>query len=300
MKTETEEIYRERILRVLLHIQANLDEPMSLEDLAGLAYFSPFHFHRIFKGMVGEPVKAHIRRLRLERSVWHLHSTDRTILDIALDAGYETNESFTRAFQSMFGKAPSILRRDHVSVKFNNSPTGVHFQPGGKLDSFNPIIRGGMKMDVRIENIEPMRVASVRHVGPYIECDPAWQKLCAWAGPKGLFGPGVKMIGISYDDPEVTAPEKIRYDACITVDDTVEPEGDINVQVIPGGEYAVATHRGPYTKLIETYGKLYGEWAPQSGRVVKPAPCFEIYRNDPESTPPEELITDVYIPLEAK
>ncbi len=108
------------------------------------------------------------------------------------------------------------------------------------------------------------------------------------------------MIGVSYDDPEVTAPENIRYDACITVDDTIEPEGEVNIQEIPGGDYAVATHKGPFSKLIESYSKLYGEWAPRSGRVVKQTACFEIYRNDPDKTPPEELLTDIYIPLESE
>ena len=153
-------------------------------------------------------------------------------------------------------------------------------------------------MDVRIEKIEPIRVASVRHVGPYDDCDPAWQTLCTWAGPRGLFGPKTTVIGICYDDPEVTPPEKLRYDASIIVDDTVEPEGEVNIQVIPGGDYAVVTHKGPYTKLAETYSQLLGEWAPQSGRVVKDAPSFDIYRNAPDKTPPEELITDIYVPLE--
>lgn len=300
MRIDTEQIYRERILRVLLHIQANLDEPLSLEELARIAYFSPFHFHRIFKGMVGEPVKEHIRRLRMERSVWHLRSTDRSILDIALDAGYETHESFTRAFRSKFGDAPSVFRRADSMVRFESSPSGIHFHPGEKLDNFKPIIRGGMKMDVRIENIEPIRVAFVRHIGPYDECDPAWQKLCAWAGPRGLLGPDAKVIGVSYDDPEVTPPEKIRYDACIAVGDTVEPEGEIGIKEIAGGDYAITTHKGPFEKLIETYSQLSGEWAPQSGRVVKPTACFEIYLNDPDKTPPEELLTDIYVPLEAE
>ena len=56
-------------------------------------------------------------------------------------------------------------------------------------------------MDVRIEKIEPIRVACVRHTGPYEECAGAWNKLCGWAGPRGLFGPQTRMIGISYDDP---------------------------------------------------------------------------------------------------
>ena len=284
---------------MLVHIQEHLDEPLPLNELAEIAYFSPFHFHRIFKGLVGESLKEHIRRLRLERAVHRLRSTDQSILGIALEAGYETHESFTRAFRAMFGDNPSVFRRNHRSGEFKEALSGVHYQSGGKIKSFKPITRGGIDMEVRIEKLEPMRVAFARHIGPYEECEPAWEKLCAWAGPKGLLGPDTTIIGVSYDDPEVTPPEKIRYDACITVGEDIEAEGEIGVQVIAGGDYAVTTHKGPYGNLLQTYQKLFGEWAPQSGRVVKQAACFEIYRNDPKSTPPEELITDVYIPLEA-
>src|SRR5580704_17212537 len=107
MRTETEQSYKQRILRVLIHIQNHLDEAMSLEDLAGIAHFSPFHFHRIFRGMVGESVKEHIRRLRLERAAHRLKFTDLPVTRIAFEAGYETHEAFTRAFGSMFGLAPS-------------------------------------------------------------------------------------------------------------------------------------------------------------------------------------------------
>ena len=68
MKEETSEDYRARMLRVLVHIQQNLDAPLPLEELASIALFSPFHFHRIFRGLIGESVKEHVRRLRLERS----------------------------------------------------------------------------------------------------------------------------------------------------------------------------------------------------------------------------------------
>jgi len=104
--------------------------------------------------------------------------------------------------------------------------------------------------------------------------------------------------GSPNDDPEVTPPEKIRYDACITVDETVEPEGDIGVQTLRGGEYAMTVHKGPYEKLIETYGRISGEWAPGSGRVVSSDPCLEVYLNDPHRTPPDQLRTEIYVPLE--
>lgn len=299
MKEITRKVYQERILRVLTYIQRHLDEPLELNELAAIAYFSPFHFHRVFRGLVGESLMEHIRRLRLERAAHRLRTTGRSILDIALEAGYETHESFTRAFRSQFGLAPSSAREGVCLTETAGHRSGVHYQPRGGIPKFKPLTQGGTAMDVKIVKRQPTRVAFVRHIGPYQECEEAWHKLCAWAGPRGLLGPGAAMIGISYDDPEVTPPEKIRYDACVTVDDKVEPEGEIGVQTLPGGDYAMTVHQGPYEKLAETYGRLSGEWAPRSGRLVGSDPCLEVYLNDPHTTPPDQLRTEIYVPLES-
>ena len=115
--------------RVLVHIQSHLDEPMPLDQLAEVASFSPWHFHRIFRGMVGESVKEHVRRLRLERAAQQLRDTNRAVVDIALEAGYETHESFTRAFAAMFGprRRSSATGRRHKEA----SPS----QPGRRWRS---------------------------------------------------------------------------------------------------------------------------------------------------------------------
>src|ERR1017187_9684083 len=112
MRHGTQESYQERILRVLVYIQTHLDDPLTLDDLAGVACFSPYHFHRIFRGLVGEPVAEHLRRLRLERAAGRLKFTDRQVIDIALDAGYDSHEAFTRAFRANFGRPPSIYRAE--------------------------------------------------------------------------------------------------------------------------------------------------------------------------------------------
>jgi AraC family transcriptional regulator len=299
MKTETGSVYRQRILKVLLHIQERLDEPLSLEDLASIACFSPFHFHRIFRGLVGESVKEHIRRLRLERAALRLAAGGRNILEIALDAGYETHESFTRAFQAMFDEPPSSYRRRRAA-RFAAAPSGVHFEPSRGLRTFQPRTRGGKAMKVRIEKLQPKRVAFVRHIGPYQKCGAAWGKLCSWAGPKGLLGPRTACIGISYDDPEVTPLDKIRYDACVTVSEGVKAEGEIGVQEIPGGEFAIFTHQGPLENLLKSYQAIFGEWAPKSGRVIKAGPGYEVYLNDPNTTPPEKILIDIHVALEPK
>src|SRR5215470_14455260 len=111
MRDTTIQDYQSRILKVLVHIQKSLDSPVSLEELAAIAHFSPCHFHRIFRGMVGESVKEHVRRLRLERAAHGLKLGDEPVTRIAFEAGYETHESFTRAFGAMFGESPSRFRR---------------------------------------------------------------------------------------------------------------------------------------------------------------------------------------------
>lgn len=155
-------------------------------------------------------------------------------------------------------------------------------------------------MKVEIKTVEPMRVAFLRHVGPYNQCARVWDRFLTRMGAEGFLGPGTSIIGLCHDDPDVTPPEKTRYDACITVGEDFQPTGDVGVQVIPGGEYAVTTHFGPYDKLGETYAKLLGQWAPRSGRMIGSGPCLEVYLNDPEGTDPEDLLTDVYMPLEPR
>jgi AraC family transcriptional regulator len=298
MKEQTERTYKERLLRSLVYIQNHLDETVSLEDLAAVAHFSPYHFHRIFRGMVGESVMEHVRRLRLERAAHRLKFGEQPVTRVAFDAGYETHEAFTRAFGAMFGQSPSQFREEHRALPFSDSPSGVHFQPDGRLEDYRDVRESSPPLEVRTVSFPPTPVAFVRHVGPYADVGQTWRKLFAWAGSSGLLGRGVKALGIVHDDPEVTPPDKVRYDACLIVNGSFRPEGEVGVQEI-GGDFAVATHRGPYDALGATYARLCGQWLPGSGRELAPTPCFEVYRNSPLDTPPENLLTEIHLPLRA-
>ncbi|RJP32730.1 MAG: AraC family transcriptional regulator [Phycisphaerales bacterium] len=338
--------YRQRILRVLVYIQTHLDEAVCLDDLAELACFSPFHFHRIFSGMMGEGVMEHVRRLRLERAAHRLRFDDQPIVRVAFDAGFETHEAFSRAFKAMFGRSPSEFRaarraadasasqgpppgdapaparradddasaagaappthapsaHDHrrsparlTAVDLPPAASGVHYDQRGRVDAFTPL-KGDPTVHVRIETLQPQRVAFIRHVGPYEQVGYAWTRLMSWAGPRGLIGAGPP-IGLAYDDPQITPPDKLRYDACLPVASSVQGEGDVGVQDVAGGEYAVTEHVGPYERLHYTYTRLFGQWLPGSGRTPRSDPCIERYLNDPRSTPPEQLRTEVCVPV---
>lgn len=294
MRSITLQDYKRRILQVLRHVQENLDNPLSLEELAARACFSPYHFHRIFKGMVGESVKEYVRRLRLERAAGELRYGSASVIDIALAAGYESHEAFTRSFKEIFGAAPTQFRR--IRREQIASASGEHASPAKVIRHFR-VAKGGETMHVELQQLKPMRVAYLRHIGPYNAVMATWDRLLTIMGKDGYLGGCPMMLGICHDDPEITPPSKIRYDACIEVDDEFQAHQGIEVQVVEGGEYARTTHTGPYNNLGKTYMEFLGQWLPRSGRELRDAPCFEVYMNDPQSTAPEELLTDIYAPL---
>ena len=299
MKTITLQDYKVRILRVLVHVQNHLDEPLELAHLARLAAFSPCHFHHVFTGMVGESVKEHVRRLRLERAASRLKLSSVHVTDLAFDAGYHSLEAFTRSFRAAFGVSPSEYRRAKRPRLLAEAPTAVHYNNSKPITRFKTANTRNKNMGVRIQHLEPIRVAFMRHVGPYSTVGATWDKFVPYLGKEGRLSGDTRFIGICHDDPAVTPADKIRYDACVSVDGTFEPVGDIGVQVLAGGDYAMTTHFGPYPKLGDTYAQLLGQWLPRSGRELRSTPCFEIYLNDPQSTDPEELLTDIYAPLES-
>jgi len=297
MKLDTRNTYAARMLRVLNHIQGHLDEPLALEQLAALTHFSVQHFHRVFKGMLGETIMDYRRRIRLERAYVQLAQTTDSVTDIGLAAGYDSLEAFSRVFRKTFGRSPTECRAQGWTRQFPPVPSGVHYGTG-ELVEFIFDESGAAIMNVRIETLPERAILRVRQTGPYFESSMrAWNILCAWAGPKGLLGPSTLLLGIGHDDPTVTEPAAIRYDAAITMDRPVEPDGPVLADTLPGGDYAVVTHQGPYETLEDTYRAIMGQWLPQSGREFRNCPGFEVYRNDPASTPPEQLLTDIHIPL---
>lgn len=296
MREDTKTTYHERMHAALLFIQEHLDGELPVERVAGLTHVSVVQFHRIFKGMVGETFGEHVRRLRLERAALRLAHAGASVTDAAFNAGYETVESFSRAFKARFSVPPSQYGADLWRRMHERIPGLIPFLPEEERSAL-PLLPKETTMDVTIETLEPQTVAFVRHIGPYAECRAAWDTLCGWACQHGLFGPDTRFLGIGHDDPHITPPEKIRYDACITVPPGTEVGGEVGMQTIPGGDYAVVLHQGPYDNMERTYAELMGAWLPQSGREMRPHPGFEQYLNTPDKTPPEELRTLIRIPL---
>jgi len=284
-KPKTNKQYQERINLVWLFIQKNLDEKLQLDELAAIAFLSPFHFHRIFTALTGESIIQYIRRLRLERAANRMIYTNHDITTIGLDNGYETPAAFSRAFKQQFGLSPSVFRKnkDIKSIINNKELININDLP----------------LDFSIIHFKPKKVQFIRKTGYYMESAyQAWQSLMIYAEQKGLLNENSQRYGIPLDCPDITAHEKIRYDACITVDDSVKPDGEFGIQTIRGGRYAVFTHKGPYKNLVDTYNRIILQWLPSTNYELIDAPSFENYLNSEYlETEPEKLKTDIYIPI---
>jgi len=282
LRSSTRDDYQRRIDRVRAHLEEQLSEPLNLQELASVACLSPCHFHRVFRAMTGERLGEHLRRVRLERAALLLRHSSSEISEVALLVGYESPAAFTRAFERSFGSPPSVWRTSErtASIQKPNVSKPAWIEP------------------LRFVKRKPVRVSFVRRTGPYAESAPeAWQVLMrtlAWS--VWLHFPA-EMIGICHDDPDITAAEHLRYDACLRFRRSVAPQGEVEERWLPGGRYAVFLHRGPHVDLPLTYERIYGAWLPEGNERLTESPAFEVYLDRPGNVAPEKLRTLVHVPL---
>lgn len=306
MKTQTRDFYEQAVRGAVTRIVADLDHALPLAALARDAALSPLHFHRIFRGMLGETALELHRRLRLERAALQLAEREDAVTRVALQAGYETHESFTRAFGAAYGLSPSEFReraRALSSTCTGRVPyeiaasCGVHYRAGQSPPLALCFIHTEVNMKVEIEQKPAQRVAALTHVGPYNMISQAFARLGAVVGPAGLRAqPGAQMVAIYHDDPEATPAAELRSDAGIVVPDGIALPAELHEVRLPEGRYARTTHVGPYDTLGDTWSRLMGGWLPESGERVGSGVTYEAYRKMDQAHP-EEQETDLYVSI---
>lgn len=276
------EAYEKRLLRVIDHIHDHPGGDLSLDALADVAALSRFHFHRVFRGVTGETVVQAVRRLRLGRAAHLLVREAHPVAAIAAQVGYPNRASFDRAFREAFGMTPQSFRKRGELRPFLSRPTPMKEFP----------------MPEVILRAEPARrLAAVPHRGPYAEISRAFEKLGTLAATRGLYPQATAMIGVYYDDPTAIPAADLTSHAGLAVPESLPLQAPLEEVRLPGGDCAVLTHKGPYAGLQASYDRLYGQWLPASGREPADSPVFEIYLNTPMDTAPEDLLTEICLPL---
>ncbi len=305
--------YTARINRVIDYIDDNLDGDLRLPTLAEVAGFSPFHFHRVFKVMVGETLNDYIRRIRIETAASKLINNPKlTITAVALDCGYSSSAAFAREFRRFFGMSASEFRRGgherwrkirkaerkmYTGVRKNREaevPDGTYT---GDIQS-NQHRRSSVKVTFEMKELPQRHVAYIRHVGAYNKIGEAFDTLMKWAGPRGIIDPATtKWLAVYHDSPEITEESKLRSDACITVPEGTPVEGEVGTMTIPGGQFAVGHFEIDGDQYVEAWDKLIGEYLPESGYQPDDRLCYELYLNNADEHPEKKHIVDICEPV---
>ena len=274
--------YEERLQRVLLHIYQNLDGELSLDSLADIACMSRYHWHRVYKAMTGETLADTVRRLRLHKAANALVQEETPVSEIAKRVGYPNLASFSRAFSNAHGMSPNAFREK-----------GVEVVVALRLNS------GEEKMfPVTIKTIPGFKAAGISHTGPYEQIGETFQRFGGVLMARSLIPQVEGMFAVYYDAPDSKPANELRSHAAAMIggDFPAELEG-FDYFDVSGGKYAVMEHSGPYATLAAAYTWFYGTWLPESGEEPRDEPPVEVYVNDPTVTPPEDLRTDIRLPL---
>ena len=291
-ETETRGGHHSRILQVLRYISDNLEEGLELPQLADVACYSPYHFHRIFTAIVGEPVATYVRRKRLEKAAREIIQSKQSITAIALSAGFETPTAFTKAFKRTFYITPSYLREvGHLS------PISHSIQP---LSIKLPEVV--MTPEIRELGSFPVVLATGRGLINHTftqAAQKAFSELQHYCVKHQLWPITGRCLAIMPDDPSTTPLEDCRFQAALELKEerVIPKEGTVERGLVEAGRCAIFVHLGSYDRLWETWNAAYRNWLPASGEELRHAPPFEVYLNDPSNTAPEDLVTEICIPI---
>lgn len=282
-RPSTKEDYVKRINVIVEYVNNHLGENIDLGMLAEMSGFSPWHFHRIVRAFLGEPVGAFITRMRVETAARLLRYSDLPVQDISFRVGYDVPSSLSKSFKQYYGISPNDYRKN----KNYSIMKPVEMRPDLKID-----------FEEKVLPVQP--VIYIRLTGAYNGLDycAAWQRLWNHVREENLFAPEVGHVCIYHDDPKVTEPDKLRTYVCLALPRVGKPKGEIGVTEIAGGKYAVFRYQGPYDHLRAVYDTVYGQLLPEHGYNLGDTPGFEKYLNHPDHTRPEDLLTEIYIPVQ--
>ena len=291
--------YVDRINKAVDYVTQNLAEPLRLEDVAQAACFSPFHFHRIFRALMGETLASFVKRVRLERSVYLMsHRAGASLTEIALSCGFSSSSDFSRSFRAHYGVSPRQFNVDDFrrsrreamrgpQIAAGESPKLARLPVGSNPDGFAVTVRG----------CPARRVAYIRVYRPY-EGDHVAQaaaRLIAWADARGLADG--QWLGYQWDDPEIVALEKIRYDVGVEVPDTAVADGDVSITTFPFCLVAEIDIAGSVELELRALDWLYREWLPTSGYAPAHQPMFEAFNGRPFAHGMEHFEFRIQLPV---
>jgi AraC family transcriptional regulator len=286
-------VYRARFRTVLDYIDGHLADDVSLAQLADVASSSKFHFARQFSALYGCSVYSYVQSQRLKHAgellAFRVHMS---VLQIALESGYQSPESFARVFKSHTGQSPSQFREQPNWECWNETNQLSHAVRSQYMSPKFALT------DVAIVTTSNIAVAVFEHRGDPKCVGDSVRSFIAWRRDNGLSPSVSATYNILYDNPDETAAEDYRFDLCASVPAPIAANtaGIVN-KIIPGGRCATIRHIGDADGAFAAVHFLYRQWLPQSGETLRDFPVYvQRVKFHPDVTP-NQAITDVFLPL---
>jgi AraC family transcriptional regulator len=283
------EEYRQQINHVMKAIIRAPGEDWTTERLAGLAGISAFHFHRTFRALTGETMFAFLQRRRLLRAIELMNEDRFSLTEIALECGFDSGSSLSRAFRKQLGCTPSEYRQLHPPLLL----PPAHTRALPKLDIAVEIRETPDRQALLVE-----RRGMIEHSFTQAAAE-AFRVLTDELKRHNGWPQVRECIGLCPDEASLVPDAEARYQAGFIYEGTPPALGDeVRSVIIPAGRWVVSLHRGSYESLWQRWNCLYRNWLPASGYRLRAASPFETYLNRPKHTPPDELQTEIWIPIE--
>jgi len=296
----------ERIHKVVKHIELNIDSEMPLDDLAELACFSPFHFQRIFKEVLGETPKQFIKRLRLEEAARIIaFQPELNILEVAVKVGFQSLEAFSRAFKDYYSLSPDKYRKSSEIERINI--TQIPYSKNILIDE--------AKIEISFPEHKPefedLKPEIVNRPGQKCVClqttlqspvliKESFKRIKQWAEARDLINGETAIFGLIKDYPVFTSLDKCRFLTCVALGKQTITSGLVSFLEIPSTKYVSFVKEGSFQDIIKTASYVVHAWLPESAFKLKLEPILLVPLNDPSITDFNENSYQIYIPVEAE
>lgn len=259
-------------------MQRDVARDHRLDQLAAVANFSSFHFHRVFKALMGETVHAFVSRLRLQRAV-HLmaHDPARSLTDVALASGFSSPSSFTRSFKQRYGAPPRAFDLAALKEESRRSLNEkVRLDLSRLPKGHNP---DGFRAEIRV--LPPRRLAYRRVHGSYEPgvVEAAAREMVDWAERHHVADGD--WYGYTWEDPDLVPLELCRYDVAVEVPTDVTLDASVSALELPEVTVAEVEVRGSLALEQRAIDWLYESWLPTSGWFPANYPGFEAWDGRP-------------------
>lgn len=286
-KSTTSKSHFEQINLALAYVHNHFGANITAEDLANESGYSIFHFHRIFKEIVGENVNDYIRNTRLEKaSNLLLYNQHKTIEMIARDSGFSTGTGFSAAFKKKFFITPKEWRKGGYEATPSTEISMIEVDEA--IDIGTPMI----------VNNESIPMVYMRVYGYEKDMSAVWNHMHDWCEAMGVLKKPHKYVGLFHNHPSFLPYNTSRYLACIKTQEDVFRSGKVGKCKVSDGKFAKFKFMCTHSELYKMMHLAYTQWLPNSQYEVRNFPAYVEYKNPKNLLNNGELEIDFYMPIQ--